>query len=128
MVTCHMGHFDLDPGQTLTAEMIAKALLQTNVRAATSERGQWGGGQRLILEGPPGRMVEAVELVQKLVAETVGGDGRDDDEPCPQPGDRGDAWPQACSEDGRRDDLLAEGLAADGWARESHCCEGEAGG
>ena len=85
MVIAHMGPFELGLGQTLSAEMIAKVFLQTDVRAATRERGQWGGGQRLILEGPPGRVAEAMELAQRLVAEPVGSDGHDDDEPCPQP-------------------------------------------
>ena len=76
----HMGPFELGPGQTLSDEVIAKAFLQTDVRAATRERGQWGGGQRLILEGPPERLVEALELVQRLVSEPVGGDGHGDDE------------------------------------------------
>ena len=127
----HMGPFELGPGQTLSDEVIAKVFLQTDVRAATRERGQWGGGQRLVLEGPPGRLVEAMELVQRLVTEPVGGDGHDDDEPCPQPRGRWDAWSEACSEEERRlDDLDAEELAADGsckassctspWARESH--------
>ena len=92
MVLAHMGPFDLDPGQTLSAGMITKVLLQTDVRAATSKRGQWGGGQRVILEGPPSRLVEALELVQKLMAEPVGGDGHDDDDPRQQPRDRKDAW------------------------------------
>ena len=122
MVIGHMGPFELDLGQTLSAEMIAKVFLQTNVRAATSERGQLGGGQRLILEGPPGRLVEAVELVQKLVAELVGGDGHDDDEPWPQPRDRGDAWSSACSEDERLDDQAAEGLAGRRPAKQTFCC------
>ena len=70
----------------------------------------------MILEGPPGRLVEAMELVQRLLAEPVGGDGHDDDEPCPQPRDRWDAWSEACSEKERcLDDLVAEELAADGW-------------
>ena len=125
----HKGPFELGPGQTLSADVIAKVFLQTDVRAATRERGQWGGGQRLILEGPPGRLVEAMELVQRLVAEPVGGDGHDDDEPCPEARDIFDAWSEACPEEERRlDDLAAEGLAADGWAGESHCSEGEAGG
>ena len=63
MVLAHMGPFDLDPGQTLSAGMFTKVLLQTDVRAATSKRGQWGGGQRVIPEGPPSRLVKAWELV-----------------------------------------------------------------
>ena len=66
MVISHMGAFEPGHGHTLSAEMIARLYVQTNVRAVTSERGQWGGGQRLILEGPPGRLVEAVKLVQQL--------------------------------------------------------------
>ena len=81
MVIAHMGPFDLGPGQTLSDEAVAKIYTKTNVRAATRERGQWGCGERLILEGPPGRLVEAMELVQRLLAEPVGGDGHDDDEP-----------------------------------------------
>ena len=79
MVIGHVGTFELGPGQTLSAEMIAKVFLQTDLRAATIERGQWGGGQRLLLEGPPGRLVEAMELVQQLVAEPVGGSSQDAD-------------------------------------------------
>ena len=100
MVIAHMAPFELGPGQTLSDEVIAKVFLQTDVRAATRERGQWGGGQRLILEGPPGRLVEAMELVQRLVAEPVGGDGHDDD-PRQLPRGRKDAWSETCSEDGK---------------------------
>ena len=129
MMMAHMGPFELGPGQTLSSEVDAKIFLETDVRAATRERGQWGGGERLILDGPPGRVVEAMALVQSLLAEPVGGDGHDDDEPCPQPRARGDARSEACPEEERRpDDLAAEELAADGWAEESHCSEGEAGG
>ena len=71
-------------------------------------------------------LVEAVELVQQLVAEPVGGDGHGDDEQCPRPRNRWDAWSEACSDEERRLDL--EELAADGWAGETHCSEGEAGG
>ena len=117
----HIGPIELGPGQTLSDEVIAKVFLPTDARAATHERGQWGGGQRLILERPPGRLVEALELVQKLMAEPIGGDGHDDDDPRQQPRGRKDAWSEACSEDG-------EGLTADGWAKESHDSEGEAGG
>ena len=113
----HMAPFELGPGQTLSDEAVAKIFLETDVRAATRERGQLGGGERLILEGPPGRLVEAMELVQRLLAEPVGGDGHDDDEPRPQPQAREDAWSDACpEEEGRPDDLDAEEQ------------EGEAGG
>ena len=121
MVIAHMGPFELPLGQTLSAEIINKVLVRTTVLAATSERGQWGVGQRFFLEGPPGRLNEAMELVQRLMAEPVGGDGNGDgngdDEPCPHPKGRWDAWSEACSEAERaidQADLVAEERAADG--------------
>ena len=96
MAKAHLGPFELGSGVTLSDAVIAKVFLQTGVRAAQRERAQWGGGQRLILEGPPGRLVEALELVQRLVAELVGGDGHGDDEQCPWPRTRWDAWSEAC--------------------------------
>ena len=100
MVLAHMGPFDLDPAQTLSADMITKVFVQTNVRAATSERGQWDGGLCFILEGPSSRPAEALTLVRKLMAEPVGGDGHDDD-PRQPPRGRKDAWSETCSEDGK---------------------------
>ena len=126
MVLAHMGPFDFLRGQALSAEMIRTVLLRTDVRAAISKRGQWGGGLCFILEGLAFRLAQALTLVRKLMAEHVGGDGHDDD-PRQPPRGRKDAWSEACSEDGRLDDQAAEGLTADGWAGESHDSEGEAG-
>ena len=83
MVMARIGPFEFGPGQTLSEATIAKVYLQTNVRASQRERGQWGRGQRLILEGPPERLAEALELVQRLTSEPVGGEGHGDDEHWP---------------------------------------------
>ena len=131
MVLAHIGPVELGPGQTLSEAMIAKVYLQTNVRASQRERGQWGRGQRLILEGPPERLVEALELVLRLVSELVGGEGHGDDEHCPSPRTRLDAWSEAYSDEERAPDqaeLAAEERAADGGAEGSHRSEDEAGG
>ena len=97
--------------------MFAKVFLQTDVRAYQRERGQWGRGQRLILEGPPERLAEALELVQRLTSEPVGGEGHGDDEHLPFARTRWDSWSDACSEAERaidQADLVAEERAADG--------------
>ena len=105
-----MGTFELPLGQTLSAEMINEVLARTTVIAATKERGQWGVGQRFFLEGPPGRLNEAMELVQRLMAEPVGGDGNGDgngdDEPCPHPKGSSDAWSEEAER--RLDDALRQ--------------------
>ena len=83
MVVAHIGPFELPPGHTLSDAIIVKVYVQTDVRAYQRERGQWGRGQRLILEGPPERLAEALELVQRLTSEPVGGEGHGDDEHWP---------------------------------------------
>ena len=98
--------------------MVRTVLIQTDVRAAISKRGQWGGGLSYFLEGPSTRLQEALTLVRTLMAEPVGGDGHDDD-PRQPPRGRKDAWSETCSEDGK-------GLTADGLAGESRGSEGEA--
>ena len=100
MVLAHIGPFDLLPGQTLSAEMVRTVLIQTDVRAAISKRGQWGGGLSYFLEGPSSRLQEALTLVRTLMAELVGGDGHADD-PRQPPRGRTDAWSETCSEDGK---------------------------
>ena len=126
MATAHLGPVELGSGVTLSNAVIRNVFIQTGVVAAQRERAQWGRGQHLFLEGPPGRLVEAVQLVQRLVAEPVGGDGHGDDEQCPRPRAIRDAWSEP--DEKPRPDLYAQELAADGWAEESHCSEGEAGG
>ena len=99
MVLAHMGPFVLLPGQTLSAEMVRTVLIQTDVRAAISKRGQWGGGLSYFLEGPSSLLQDAFTLVRTLMAELVGGDCHDDD-PRQRPWGRKDAW-ETCSEDGK---------------------------
>ena len=68
--------------------MIRAVRRRTEVRAAISKRGQWGGRLCYFLERPPSRLTEALELARKLMVNLVGSDGHDDDPRQPPRGKR----------------------------------------